>query len=132
MTTTDWRQAARDEYIALLKEIEDITEKHARATTLRALLSALGVADLPDIPRPIAPAARDNRPPWTPEEDDTLRRLRLQGESYSRISALLGKSLGATQARAHRIGVSLKRSRAISEELEADMNGFSPSTLVLA
>jgi hypothetical protein len=47
-------------------------------------------------------------PRWTPEEDDRLRRLAMEGQSAGVISELLKRKVTAVWARAHKLGISLK------------------------
>jgi DNA-directed RNA polymerase specialized sigma24 family protein len=44
---------------------------------------------------------------WTPDDDEVLRKMVLEGRSPTEIALELERSISAVKARAHRLGISL-------------------------
>ena len=111
MTSMDWRQAAREEYLGLVKDMEEIPEKRQRAIALRALLEGTGMTGLPYVP--VLPIFRftENLRRWTEFDDEQLKTLAVQGKSHNEIAAHLNRSEMAVLTRASRLKISIKYRR---------------------
>ena len=61
----------------------------------------------------IRPVHRDT--PWTPEEDDLLRKLARSGESVANIAKHIDRSLGSIRNRAVRLNIALVKFRKVKD-----------------
>lgn len=103
VSPSNWRESARDEYLALCLDIESISEKQQRARTIRTLLSELGYENLPEVPGlplPYPVSRRENAERWIAEDDAVLIARYATGEPGKAIANELGRTVVAVYARA--------------------------------